>query len=89
MRELPTDRKPIKLNGAFNTLCAILQFAIASTSKAELGALFLKCQEGMILNSFLKTLHVNNQKYRYIATMQLPLASQITPSNGRDHKQWK
>jgi hypothetical protein len=31
--KLPTDGKPIKLNGAFHMLCAILQFAIASTAK--------------------------------------------------------
>ena len=84
MRELPTDGKPIKLNGAFHMLCVILQFAVASTAKAELGALFLICQEGFKLT--LEDLG-HNQKYRYIATMQPLLASQITPSNGREHKQ--
>jgi hypothetical protein len=39
---------PIKLNGGFFTLCAILQFVVASAAKAELGALFLNCKEGMI-----------------------------------------
>jgi hypothetical protein len=34
------DGKPIKLNGAFFTLCAILQFIVTSTAEAELGALF-------------------------------------------------
>ncbi len=42
------DGNPIKLNGAFFTLCAILRFVVASTTKAELGALFLNCKEGMI-----------------------------------------
>ncbi len=37
--------KPIKLNGAFFTLCAILRFIIASTAEAELGALFLNCKQ--------------------------------------------
>jgi hypothetical protein len=32
--------KPIKLNGAFFTLCAILRFVVASTAEAKLGALF-------------------------------------------------
>jgi hypothetical protein len=48
MRWSPKDGDPIKLNGAFSTLCAILHFSVASASKAELGALFLNCKEGMI-----------------------------------------
>jgi hypothetical protein len=42
------DGNPIKLNGAFFTLCAILCFVVASTVKAKLGALFLNCKEDMI-----------------------------------------
>jgi hypothetical protein len=42
------DGDPIKLNGAFLTLCTILRFIIASAAKAKLGALFLNCKEGMI-----------------------------------------
>ncbi len=49
MGALPIDGKPIKLNGAFHTSCSILQFVFASASEAVLGALFLNCQEGMIL----------------------------------------
>jgi hypothetical protein len=45
---LPKDNKPIKLNGAFHTLCLILRFVVASAAEAELGALFLNYQEGMI-----------------------------------------
>ncbi len=40
--------KPIKLNGAFFTLCAILQFVVASAVEAELGALFLNCKQATI-----------------------------------------
>jgi hypothetical protein len=40
--------KPIKLNGAFFTLCAILQFVVASAAEAELGALFLNCKQAII-----------------------------------------
>jgi hypothetical protein len=40
--------KPIKLNGAFFTLCAILRFVIASAAEAELGALFLNCKQASI-----------------------------------------
>jgi hypothetical protein len=36
----PNPTQPIKLNGAFFTLCAILLFVVASTAEAELGALF-------------------------------------------------
>jgi hypothetical protein len=44
----PKDGDPIKLNGAFFTLCTILQFVVASAADAELGALFLNCKEGII-----------------------------------------
>jgi len=44
---LPVDGEPISLNGAFHTLCSILQFVMASAAEAELGALFLNCQEGI------------------------------------------
>jgi hypothetical protein len=45
---MPNNGNPIKLNGAFFTLCAILCFVVASTEEAELGALFLTCNKGMI-----------------------------------------
>ncbi len=48
MGSLPCNGKPIILNGVFHTLCAILQFVVASAAEAKLGALFLNCQEGMI-----------------------------------------
>jgi hypothetical protein len=47
----PKDGNPIKLNGAFFTLCTILCFIKASAAKATLGALgalSLNCKEGMI-----------------------------------------
>jgi hypothetical protein len=40
--------KPIKLNWAFFTLCAILCFVIASAAEAKLGALFLNCKRATI-----------------------------------------
>jgi hypothetical protein len=40
--------KPIKLNGAFFTLCAILRFVVASAAEAKLGALFLNCKQATI-----------------------------------------
>ena len=42
------DGDPVKLNGAFFTLCTILRFVVASAAEAELGALFLNCKEGII-----------------------------------------
>jgi hypothetical protein len=48
MEWVPMDGDPIKLNGAFFTLCTILRFVVASAAEAELGALFLNCKEGMI-----------------------------------------
>ena len=52
----PKDGDPIKLNGAFFTLCAILRFVVASAAEAELGALFLNCKEGMIFRMALEEL---------------------------------
>jgi hypothetical protein len=61
--------KPIKLNGALFTLCTILQFVIASTAEAKLGALFLNCKQATIFRLTLeemghlqppKLLHCNN-----------------------------
>jgi hypothetical protein len=48
MGRSPKDGGPIKLNGAFFTLCTILRFVVALAAKAELGALFLNCKEGII-----------------------------------------
>jgi hypothetical protein len=56
MGSIPSDGKPIKLNGAFHTLCLILQCVVVSVAEAELGALFLNCQEGMIFKATLKDL---------------------------------
>ncbi len=44
----PMDGDPIRLNGAFFTLCTILRFVVASAAEAKLGALFRNCKEGMI-----------------------------------------
>ncbi len=52
----PKDGNPIKLNGAFFTLCAILWFVVTSAVEAELGALFLNCKEGIIFRMTLKEL---------------------------------
>ena len=46
---MPTDRKPIRINSAIYAMCGILKFVITSTAEAELGALFLNCKEGNIM----------------------------------------
>jgi hypothetical protein len=51
-----TDGNPIKLNGAFCTLCAILHFIVTSATEAKLGALFPNCKEGMIFQMTLEEL---------------------------------
>ena len=56
MGSVPKDGKPIKLNSAFHTLCSILQCVVASAAEAELGALFMNCQEGMIFKATLEDL---------------------------------
>jgi hypothetical protein len=49
LHEIETNpTQPIKLNGAFFTPCAILQFVVASAAEAELGALFLNCKQATI-----------------------------------------
>jgi hypothetical protein len=47
---------PIKLNGAFFTLWAILCFVVASAAKAKLGTLSLNCKEGMTFQMTLEEL---------------------------------
>jgi hypothetical protein len=89
MGKIPKDGKPIKLNGAFHTLCSILRFVVASAADAELGALFLNCQEGMILKQPLKISATHNQKYQSIATIRPLSESRITPLSGNDHERWK
>jgi hypothetical protein len=45
----PNLSKPIKLNGAFFTSCAILHFVIGSTAKeAKLSILILNCNQATI-----------------------------------------
>ncbi len=56
MGSLPKDGDPIKLNGVFHTLCLILRFIVASAAEAELRALFLNCQKGMIFKTTLEDL---------------------------------
>jgi hypothetical protein len=45
---MPQDGEPICLNGAFHVSTTILHFVVASTAKAELGALYHNCQTGII-----------------------------------------
>jgi hypothetical protein len=52
----PTDDQPIRLNGAFFTLCCILKFVAASAAEAELGALFMCAKEGRIYRLTLQEL---------------------------------
>ena len=56
MGSVPSEGKPIKLNGTFHLLCLILQCVVASAAEAELGALFMNWQEGMIFNATLEDL---------------------------------
>ncbi len=39
--------KPIKLNRAFFTFCAILRFVVASAAEAKLSTLFLNCKQAI------------------------------------------
>ena len=46
---VPTNNRPIRLNGNVAVTCAILKLVAASAAEAELGALFLNAQEARIL----------------------------------------
>ncbi len=50
---LPQDDAPIKIYGAFHVSMNVIHFVVASTAKAELGALFHNCQTGIIFCSIL------------------------------------
>jgi hypothetical protein len=62
MGSTPTDGDPIIFNGAFFSLCAILQFVVASVAKAKLDALFLNCKEGIIFRMTLEELSHSQPK---------------------------
>jgi hypothetical protein len=50
----PNPTKPIKLNEAFFTLCAIVRFVVASAAEAKLRALFPNCKQATIFRLTLK-----------------------------------
>jgi hypothetical protein len=69
---IPTDDKPIQLNGAIYVFCGILKFVVTSAAEAELGALFSNCKEGNILRlQYCKILATINHRHLYIVTMLL------------------
>jgi hypothetical protein len=70
----PKDGNPIKMNGAFFTLCAILQFVVSSAAETKLGPLFLNCKEGIIFWLTIKNCDIPNPKLWFIATTPPPLA---------------
>ncbi len=53
---IPCDNIPIKLNGAIHVISTILKFVAASTTEAELGALFVNAKEGRVIRLILQEL---------------------------------
>jgi hypothetical protein len=53
MKWMPKNGELIKINGAFYVNATILKFEVASAAEAELGALFHKCQDGIIFRQTL------------------------------------
>ena len=86
---LPVDREPIRLNGAFQTLCSILRFVVASAAEAELGALFLNCQEGMIFRLTLEDLGHPQPKTPIHCDNATAVRLPIIPSNGNARERWR
>jgi hypothetical protein len=74
------NSNPIKLNGAFFTLCAILRFVVASAAKAKLGTLFLNYKEGMIFRMTLKELGHPQPKTQVHCNNATTVRLQTTPS---------
>jgi hypothetical protein len=56
MGSLPTDGKPIQINGPIQIHASICKFVVTSAAEAELGALFYNIQEGTILRLALEEL---------------------------------
>ena len=81
--------KPIKLNGAFFTLCAILRFVVASAAEAKLGALFLNCKQATIFRLTLEEMGHPSNRRQYTVITQQRWALQITQKKGKDPDQWK
>ena len=48
--------KPIPINGAIYVYTGVFKFVVASAAEAELGALFVNCKEGTILQLTLQEL---------------------------------
>ena len=47
--DVPTDGKLTAIKGPIYVMCGILKFVVTLAAEAELGALFLNCKEGKIL----------------------------------------
>jgi hypothetical protein len=89
MGSLPTDEKSIKLNGTFHTLCLILRFVVASATKAELGALFLNCQEGMTFKSTLENMGHPQPKIPIHCDNATTIGIPNNTIKRQNSKQWK
>jgi hypothetical protein len=85
----PDPSKPIKLNGAFFTLCAIFCFVVASTAKANLGAFFLNSNRQQYFDSLSKKWATCNPQHQYIAIILPPSESHKILSSNKDTAQWK
>jgi hypothetical protein len=86
---IPHNGEPIKLNGAIHITCAILKLVAAFAAEAELGTLFLNAQEANVLQLILQNLAIHNRPPQYTLTTQQQLELSTTPSNAKDHKQWR
>jgi hypothetical protein len=89
MGSIPEDGGPIILNGAFHVNTQIMRFVVASAAKAELGALFRNCQDGIIFHLSLHNLgHPQPKKIVHCDNAtSVGIASNTVNGNGRG--QWK
>ena len=82
------DKTPTFLNGAIHTLCTILKHVAASTTEAELEALFLNTQELTCLRTAFKTWDIHNHQPQYTVTTYVRLELSRKTLNNKDHEQW-
>jgi hypothetical protein len=81
--------KPIKLNRAFFTLCAIFWFVVASAAEAELGALFLNCKQATIFRLTLKKMGYPQPPTPVHCDNSTAVGIANNTVKGKDRDQWR
>ena len=81
--------KPIKLNGAFFTLCEVLRFVVASATEVNSAHYFSIANSELFFDSPWKRWDIHNHLPLSIMTTPLRWVLQRTPSNTSKLDRWK